>query len=136
MGALAGLACILVALYLLSHQRDEAHLRTANDLGRTGHLEAALNEAARVHREPTAARAVLVQAYADVALGRDDDARRAFRRSLELDSGNFAVRRDLALTLRRLGAAQAAREEMARALRLNPRMQVPPGFAKETTHKR
>ncbi len=122
-------ACLLVAGYLFAQQRQESRLRTANLLGAHGRFAAAVTEARQVTRPPARARAALVEAYALRAMGRLPQAALAFRRAANEDPANWTIRRDFATTLLAVGRGSAARAQLRRALRLNPRMGLPPGFA-------
>ena len=124
-----GILCLAPAAWLGLAQRDAERLEEANRLGAAGRYDAAADEAARVTRDPAAARASLVRAY---ALREDGDLRRAeraFAIAAREDPANWVVQRDRAVVLARLGRARAASDAMARALQLNPRMPLPAGFA-------
>jgi Flp pilus assembly protein TadD len=122
--------CVLVGVYLTLGARDASRVRAANQLGLAGDYRGALTAARQVTRAPASRDAVLVQAYADVALGRYPAASAAFHRSLRLDPNNWRIYRDLATTLLALDARRSARIEMARALELNPKLVLPVGFVR------
>ncbi len=119
---------LLAALYLAGAQRDAAHVDDANRLGAQGRYADAERAARRAEREPASTRARLVEAYALRDQGRIAEAERAFADVARADPNEWTVRRDHAVLLARLGRREAAAREMARALQLNPRMRLPPGF--------
>jgi Flp pilus assembly protein TadD len=120
--------CLLTAGYLFVSAREADVLRDANRLGLQGRYADALAQARRVSRPPADARAELVEAYALRELGRPVAASAAFARATRRDPGNWVIRRDWAVVLAQLGRQRQAGVQMARALALNPRMSLPPGF--------
>jgi Flp pilus assembly protein TadD len=124
----AAVVCLLGAVYLEVERRDQVRLKDANELGRKGNYLVAAREAERVSRAPADGRALLVRAYALAGARRDRQASDAFAAAARRDPNNWVIHRDWALLLQRLGNVRRARAEMGRALGLNPRMQLPPGF--------
>jgi Flp pilus assembly protein TadD len=118
--------CALAAVYFGVHYRDAVRLRSANELGHAGRYDEALQKAEAISHVPEAGRALLVQAYALVALHRDRDASTAFAAAARRDPDNWRVHRDWSLVLDRLGAHRRAVAERARAKSLNPRLLGPP----------
>lgn len=127
--------CLVVAGYLFVHARDESALRTANRQGLRGDLRGAVRTARPIRREPAAADALRVRAYALLQLGDDRGAIAAFERALRLRPSDWTMRRDLAVLFARRGRRMAARRQMGRALALNPRLDLPPGFRRRAAHR-
>jgi Flp pilus assembly protein TadD len=126
----AAVACLLTAGYFLRQNREEVKLRTANELGLQGRFADALDEARGIHRAPTVLRALVVEAQAAGLLGRVGVAVDALDQAIDRDPNNWILHRDRARALLRRGARDRARREMARALALNPRMELPRGFVR------
>jgi Flp pilus assembly protein TadD len=120
--------CFGTAGYYLVHHDDAQRVRDANRSGLQRRYAQAAGAAHAVRGTPEGARARLVEAEALAALGRDAAASRAFGRAAQTDPNNWAIHRDWAVVLARLGRRIRAGSEMGRALALNPRMSVPPGF--------
>ena len=78
----------------------------------------------------TDSRAHAVRGYAFAALRMLGASSREFQAALKGDPRNWRVRRDWARVLLALGDRRAAQAQMALALALNPRMPLPPGFAR------
>jgi Flp pilus assembly protein TadD len=72
----------------------------------------------------------LTQAYAELAAGDVPAALDQFRAAAHRDPRNFAIHRDWAVALLRAGERERARRRMAKALALNPRLILPPGFTR------
>jgi tetratricopeptide (TPR) repeat protein len=124
------LICLALAGYLAITARDEQHVKRANQLGQAGQYAAAVAEARQVTRAPAASRARLAQAYAEILRGHNAAALEQFREAARRDPNNFVIRRDWAFALLLVGRRQAAQTQMARALALNPRLQLPTGFTR------
>lgn len=132
-GAAAACLCIALAVYLGLAQRDESRLEDANRLGLSGDLRGAVRAAGEVGDGPARARADAVAAYALAAQGRSADAVPAFSRALRHAPNDWALHRDYGQVLLRLGLREKAQARMRRALALNPRMTLPPGFVDVTS---
>jgi Flp pilus assembly protein TadD len=128
--------CATAALYLGSAALDARHVRRAGQLGEQRRFTEAAAEARRAHSQPARARATLIEATALAELGDLAPAARAYADAARYDPSNWAIRRDWAVTLRRLGDGAGARRQMERALALNPRMELPAGFRHERRPKR
>lgn len=127
---LAALACGLIAAYLALNATDARRVKHANELGASGSYAQAIAVAGKVSSASQRGDAVRVQAYADLALGRDRDAIVAFRQALRHDPQDWVLHRDLASALLLVGARASARVEMGRALALNPKLVLPAGFVR------
>ena len=125
---LVGLLCIVAVIYLLAAQHDASRLASANRQDAAGHYAAALDSARHVSRTPAKDRAMLVEAYALESLGRTGAADRAYAEAAKADPNNWVLHRDWALLLAHAGQTGRARQEMNRALELNPLMEMPPEF--------
>lgn len=120
--------CAAFALHLASAREDEAHLEQANVLALAGRYEAAIAQATRADAWTTAPRADALRAYAHLRLRQLEPAADAFSAALRRQPNNWILQRDYAITLLALGRREQAQARMRRALRLNPRLDVPPGF--------
>lgn len=123
-----GVVCALTAAYFVSNARDANRVRDANELGAAGDYRGALRASDGVTRPPQDARALLVRAYALLGLRRGAAASTAFARAAARDPNNWVIHRDWGILLLQLGRRAQAGHEMGRALALNPRMPLPPGF--------
>jgi Flp pilus assembly protein TadD len=126
----AALACLLTAGYLVLQSSAESRVRRANELGAQNRYADALHEAQKVSRAPAVLRALDVEAKAAGLLGRVDVAERAYAEALDRDPSNWRLRQDHAVILLQQRQRAAARREMSRALALNPKMKLPPGFVR------
>jgi Flp pilus assembly protein TadD len=124
-----GLAALCVALggYLALAQRSEQTLSRAQDELAAAQPARAL---ARLHGlgGQAAGRALAVRAGAHIAQGRYAEAHLNLRAALRRDPNNWLLERDDAIVLLALDRRLAARRALQRALALNPRMDIPPGF--------
>jgi Flp pilus assembly protein TadD len=120
--------CAACAVWLAVHAADARTVHRANDLGLRGSHVQALATARDVTRRPSAVRAARVRAAASVALGRLADAERALADVAADAPNDWEAHRGRAVVLRELGQPEAAQRAMARALELNPRLQLPFGF--------
>lgn len=77
---------------------------------------------------PVETRSALLEARALATLERDAAAVGAYRRAARLDPNSWVIPYEAAIVLLRAGDRAGARRQMARALALNPRAQLPPGF--------
>jgi tetratricopeptide (TPR) repeat protein len=125
--ALAAL-CLLLAGWLLLARADEGHVRRAAELGAAGHYGAAAAEAGRVTRRPAAATAEHLRGLALAGSGKYAASAAAYARAAAMEPRDWTVRREWARVLLALGRRQAAREQMAASLALNPRQSLPAGF--------
>jgi tetratricopeptide (TPR) repeat protein len=134
MGRVAALgvavACVVAAVYLAVHAGDEARLRAAAQLGAAGRYDAALGRLDGVTREPAAARAWRVRAAALVGAGRAGAAQHAFAQAARRSPSDWRLERDWALVRLAAGDRPGAARHMRRALALNPRLHLPPGFVR------
>ncbi len=128
---IAGLAfavlCVALGGYLALAQRSEHTLARAQDELAAAQPAAAL---ARLHGlgGQAAGRALAVRAAAHIAQGRYADAHRNLRAALRRDPNSWLLERDDAIVLLALDRRLDARRALQRALALNPRMDIPPGF--------
>ncbi len=129
LGIAVGGACMLLAAYLLSVAGDERALDRANAAGLRGDYARALAEARTATGSTARARAAMTEAYALAGQGRFRAAASRFAAAARSEPRNWVVRRDWARTLLASGGRRAAQTQMRRALALNPRMRLPPGFA-------
>ncbi len=120
--------CLICAAWLLSAHRDEKRLQQANALGIRGDLHGAIATAREVRGGPALTQAHAVVAYAELALHRPTAGARELRLALRGRPNDWLLRRDLGVVLLRLGHRKEAQDEMTRALALNPRLRLPPGF--------
>jgi Flp pilus assembly protein TadD len=127
----AALACLLAAGYLALQSSAESKVRKANELGAQNRLADALHEAQKVSRAPAVLRALGVEATAAALLGRLDVADHAFTDALDRDPDNWRLHEDRGVILLQMGKRGLARREMSRALALNPKMKLPPGFIRQ-----
>ena len=127
----AGVAivCAALALHLAGAQSDEAHLEDANTNAILGRFDEAIAAAGRADGRTSASRAAALTAYARLAQGDRAAAAPAFSAALEREPNNWVLQRDYAITLLALGRREKAQARMRQALRLNPRLDAPPGFA-------
>lgn len=121
--------CLLLAVSLWTASRDERRVERANAAGLRGDFEAAAREARAVTDGAAVPRAAAAEGYALAALAEWDRAAGAFARAARADPANWVIRRDLARVLLLAGRRGDAQREMGRALALNPRMALPPGFS-------
>lgn len=124
---LIGLVCAVLGAYLAVSSRGEAALARANAALLAGNHSEALSELEGVDGE-LAGRASAVRGYAYFRRGQLRPARAALQKAARRDPNNWVVQRDYAIVLLRLGERPKARARMRRALALNPRMLLPPGF--------
>ena len=124
----AALGCLIAAVYLGVHRSDAENVREASERGRAGDFAAAARVAQDISRFPAKGRALVIEAHALRGLGRARAAAGAFARAAERDPDNWTVRRDWAITLAELGDQEEAVRQLRRALELNPRIELPPGF--------
>lgn len=127
--ALAGAICLLGATYLWQSAEDAATVASV----RESLASEAPRMAARGVRDvpsghPVESAAALLEARALATLERDDRALEAYRRAARLQPASWVIPYETAIVLARAGDRAAARAQMARALALNPRLQLPPGF--------
>ena len=125
---LAAAACLALGGFLALGQRSESRLERASDALGAGRPDAALAELDGLKGQ-AAGRAAAVRARAHAARGDAAAAHRELRAALRRDPNNWVLHRDDAVVLLALGRRSAARRAMHRALALNPRMELPPGFA-------
>jgi Flp pilus assembly protein TadD len=81
-----------------------------------------------VDRDPAASRAAAVRAYARAGREEYERSAEAFSQALRRDPNDWALHRDYGQVLLQLGRREKAQARMRRALALNPRMRLPPGF--------
>jgi Flp pilus assembly protein TadD len=121
------LACAAVAAYLATGRVGESRLERARDDVAHSRYKDALAEL-RGAGGQAAPRVPAVRAAAYLGLGDLRRAAREYDAAIRHAPNDWALQRDSALVLLALGRRGAARERMERALALNPRMPVPPGF--------
>lgn len=108
-------------------QRDLGHAQDALDRGLPTDARALANSTSGQTVDGAAAR---LAAAAALEQGDLPGAIRESRRALRLSPNDWSAYRDLAVLLNRADDRPAARAAMARALALNPRLDLPPGFAR------
>ena len=128
-GAVALLA-LLAAIWLWDAVRQADRLRNAEELGRAGQYAAALAAAAGVTDAPALADALALRAHALEDLGLVGQASAAYATAVKRSPSDWRLRYDWAILLLHIGQPLAARAEMREALRLNPRVALPPGFTR------
>ena len=124
---LIGLVCSVLGAFLAVSSRGEASLARANAALVAGNHAEALSELEGLEGEH-ANRASAVRGYAYFGLGQLRRARAALQKAARRDPNNWFLQRDYGIVLLRLGERPKARARMRRALALNPRMPLPPGF--------
>jgi Flp pilus assembly protein TadD len=122
------LACAVLGVWLAGASGDEARLQRAGDDVAAGRSAEALAELDGLDGD-AADRAAAVRGYAQLGAGRLKRARSDLRAAVQRDPNNWLLQRDYAVVLLRVGERARARARMSRALALNPRMALPPGFA-------
>ncbi|MGI8557697.1 MAG: hypothetical protein ACR2ND_05225 [Solirubrobacteraceae bacterium] len=125
---LCAAGCLLIGVQFALHRGDELKLARANDLGLHRRYVEALGVAAQIKRNPTVGRALVVQSQADTALGRILQASIALRFAASHAPQDWEIRTAWAATLLALEDRRAARQQIDRALHLNPKLLPPPGF--------
>jgi Flp pilus assembly protein TadD len=124
--ALAAL-CVALGGYLLLAQRSERTLARAEDEVAAAQPAAALARLDGLGGQ-AAGRAPAVRAAGHIAQRRYAEAHRDLRAALRHDPNSWLLQRDDAIVLLALGRRLDARRALQRALALNPRMDIPPGF--------
>jgi Flp pilus assembly protein TadD len=124
------LVCLLLAASMWSAAGDERRLERANAAGLRGDYRLALHEAGAVHDDAAAPRAAVTAAYALAGMRRYRAAAVRFAAAARQEPSNWTIRRDWARVLLAAGRRPQARVQMARALALNPRLRLPPGFVR------
>lgn len=119
--------CLALGGYLARAQRSEHALARAQDAVAAGDPAAALARLNGLGGQ-AADRADAVRADAHIAQHRYGDAHHDLSAALRHDPNDWVLVRDDAVVLLALGRRPAAKAEMQRALALNPRMDLPPGF--------
>jgi Flp pilus assembly protein TadD len=118
-------SCAVLAVWFGMAARDQGRTRDAADRALAGDVTGAAGAAARVDGRPAALRARVVRARSLFFAGDLEGASAAYRSAAGLAPNDWTIRREWAVTEARRGAASAARRQLARALALNPRMDVP-----------
>jgi tetratricopeptide (TPR) repeat protein len=117
--------CLLCALYLGSNYHATKQLEDAGTLLAKGQYVAAIRKAESIDQVPQSDAAEAVRAYSYAALGRNAAARRSYGFAIDADPNNYLLHRDLAVVLLRMDNRTGAREELGRALDLNPKLPIP-----------
>jgi Flp pilus assembly protein TadD len=125
----AALACLGGAVALVGPARDEQRLHRAGIALAAGRTDRAESLAHGLTRRSVAAAAQRVVALAALQRGDIAAAGRAIDGAVASDPNDWALRLDQAVLLRRLGQTAGAQRAFERALALNPRLTVPPGFS-------
>ena len=120
--------CLLMALWLGQSARDQRRVANAVELANSGDLAGAVALARRVDGRPAALRARLLEGRALTAAGRPDEAVAAFRRAATYAPSDASLHLDWAVAELARGRRRAARAQMQRALELDPKLRLPPGF--------
>lgn len=119
---LAGVACLLGAAYLGVNAHQASIVSEADELSAAGHADQAITKARQASNFPAAGRADLVEAYALAQLGDYEASARAYERAAQREPSNWVIRRDWAIALERAGEGARSREQLNRAMALNPLM--------------
>jgi hypothetical protein len=127
--SLAGL-CAAAAVYLWLSGIQAQRLQDANRLGARGDNAAALQKARAVSFPPASDRALLTQAYALEDLGRFSAAYTMYSRAAQSDPRNWIIRFDWGNALAEGRHPKAARAQLRLALKLNPKLVMPPDLAR------
>lgn len=127
------LLCVCAAAYLGSAARQERAADRAESSLDAGRVQRAQEQARKVDGSWLQARTARLQARAALALG-DLPAAEAFvTQAVRRMPQDWSLHRDRAVLLLRLGRRAGARVAIGRALALNPRLVLPPGFAASTS---
>ncbi|UTI62599.1 hypothetical protein NBH00_14650 [Paraconexibacter antarcticus] len=118
----------MAAVWLAGNWREARHLHQAQDAVASGRLVDAARLAASASGPMVDVDARRTQAIVALRSGDLAGAQRDIETALRTAPNDWALRRDDAVLLLRLGARSAARAQMRRALALNPRMPLPGGF--------
>jgi len=121
------LVCVVLGVHLAASSRGEARLARANAAVLAGNHARALTELEGLDGE-VGRRASAVRGYAHFGMGQLRRARAELQKAARRDPNNWVMQRDYAIVLLRLGERPKARARMRRAVALNPRMLLPPGF--------
>jgi len=121
------LVCVVLGVHLAVSSRGEARLGRANAAVLAGNHARALTELEGLDGE-VGRRASAVRGYAYFGIGQLRRARARLQKAARRDPNNWVLQRDYAIVLLRLGERPKARARMRRAVALNPRMLLPPGF--------
>lgn len=124
----AAAVCVFAALYLTQQRREAGRVQAASEAGSAGEYGTALRLAGEVSDPPHDAEALRIRAYALIYLSRFAAASQAFGAAVARNPNDWVLHRDWAIVLRFLGKRSLSRREISRALALNPRMALPPGF--------
>ena len=120
--------CILLAIFLALNGRDAAHVRNADQAGREGRFDEAVQIAGRAQRSPAQARALVTIARAHTAAGRLEEADQAWAAAARRDPNNWRVHFEWARAIGILqGPADRREAAYARARELNPKLPPAPG---------
>jgi Flp pilus assembly protein TadD len=126
----AVVACLAASAWSLALLRDERRLDDAQQAVVEGRFGDAERLAASTSGPTIGARASRTAAEAAYHQGDLRGAERAMRTAVREAPSDWATHRDHAVVLGRLGNRSAAASEIAQAIALNPRMELPPGFAR------
>lgn len=129
LGVAVAVICVGLGAQLLASHGEEARLQRANQLGLEGDYARALATARQIPDGPARSGADVVRAYAHRARGENAAAAAAFSRALRRRPNDWTLQRDYASVLLGLGRRAKAQARMRQALRLNPKMMLPAGFA-------
>jgi Flp pilus assembly protein TadD len=121
-------ACVAGLLWMLAVARQEQRLVDADDALGAGHPARAAQLAGAASGSSVGGRAARTLAAAALQQGNLAEAERQIARAVRLAPNDWSLHRDHAVLLQRLGDRSEARDELRRALRLNPRIDAPPGF--------
>lgn len=116
--------------------RGERRLASADSALSAGHARDAERLTKGLGGQTLQARAARLDAEAALQMGDVPAAARALVVALRTAPNDWSLHRDRAVLLQRLGDATAARSEMARALALNPKLVLPPGFTASRSNPR
>lgn len=121
------LVCVVLGVHLAVSSRGEGRSGRANAAVLAGNHARALTELEGLDGE-VGRRASAVRGYAYFGTGQLRRARAELQKAARRDPNNWVLQRDYAIVLLRLGERPKARARMRRAVALNPRMLLPPGF--------
>lgn len=119
--------CGAIGIYLAVSRGGEAKLMRAGEDVRTGRHVQALAELDGLGGQATG-RAAALSGYAHAGRRQYERAAVELSAAARRSPNDWVLQRDYAIVLRALGRRAKARARMQRALALNPRLQLPPGF--------
>lgn len=124
----AAVACLAAGVWLFVLAGQERRLVDAGDALSAGRTARATRLADGASGPTIGGRAARTLAAAALQRGDLVEAERQITRAVRLAPNDWSLQRDRAVLLQRRGMTVSAAVVMRRALRLNPRLVLPPGF--------